>query len=251
MYRPTHAKDYNNRRMSFCYLIFAVVFLVALGRGTTLANYVSSLEMYCSDVDSDGAHEEDYDIGDTLCVSVGDTVYFCARCNHGENPDHEDLDWSWDFGCGHSDSDWSPCGCSENPDDLDEHTSHTYSLSEAGEYCPKIIVEVQNENGSERDMNVHVHVVEVYKIQYNDPIHGYTDITGTLYVKKGTTVTFKAVEYPSPYWPSGKPVWGGEASSTPDESTTANVTFDTASTSSTDYKTVTVQCGNTKSLMAS
>ena len=55
-------------------------------------------------------------------------------------------------------------------------------------------------------------VVQVDKIQYSDPINGYTDVSGTLYVHAGTAVTFKAIPFPSDAsWPSGKPVWGGTA----------------------------------------
>lgn len=86
-------------------------------------------------------------------------------------------------------------------------------------------------------------VVEVDKLQYNDPDTGYTDISGTLYVHTGTTVTFKAIPNPSgASWPSGKPVWGGEASGT---GSTKAVTFDTLSSSTSDYKTVWAECGNT------
>ncbi len=203
MFGHTNDKDYNNRRISFCYLIFAVVFLVVLSRGTTMACNVSSLEMFCSDEDSDGAHDEDYDENDTLYVSVGDTVYFCARCNHGYNPDHEDLEWEWEFGCGHSGDDDSNCGCSENPDDLDEHTSHTYGASEAGEYDPTI--EVDLDGGSSRYANVHVHVVKVNEVYWNTE----DDPTGHVYIPQeyATILYLGARPYPSGLWPDDEPDW--------------------------------------------
>lgn len=91
-------------------------------------------------------------------------------------------------------------------------------------------------------------VVTVDRIQYDDPDTGYTDISGTLYVHIGTTVTFKAIKEPtSASWPSGKPVWGGSAGASGTGETKA-VTFDTTSTSTTDYKTVTAECGNTETV---
>ena len=90
-----------------------------------------------------------------------------------------------------------------------------------------------------------VTVVKVDKIQYNDPDSGYTDVTGTLYVMKGTTVTFKAIPDPSgASWPSGKPVWGGTSGASGTGST-KDVTFNTKSSSTADFKTVTAECGNT------
>lgn len=90
-----------------------------------------------------------------------------------------------------------------------------------------------------------VTVVKVDKLQYNDPNTGYTNISGTLYVYQGTTVTFKAIpDPPSASWPSGKPVWGGSSGAS-GTGTTKTLTFSTASTSTSDYKTVTAECGNT------
>ncbi len=96
-------------------------------------------------------------------------------------------------------------------------------------------------------------VVEVASpLQYKIGSGAYANVTGTIIVVKGTTVDFKAFSSPSGVtWPSGKPVWGGTsgASGTGDNTTLGeskkSVTFDTASTSSTDYKTVTAECGNT------
>jgi len=90
-----------------------------------------------------------------------------------------------------------------------------------------------------------VTIVKVDKLQYNDPNDGYTDISGTLYVHTGTTVTFKAIPDPcDASWPSGKPVWGGTSGASGTGETTP-VTFNTLSSSTTDYNTVTATCGNT------
>ena len=92
-----------------------------------------------------------------------------------------------------------------------------------------------------------VTVVKVDKIQYYDPDNGYTDFTGNLYVCVGVTVTFKAIKKPSTSsWPSGKPVWGGTCGASGSGETT-DVTFGTLSSTLTDYKTVTAECGNTHS----
>ena len=90
-----------------------------------------------------------------------------------------------------------------------------------------------------------VTVVAVDKIQYNDPDSGYVDAPGTLYVMKGTTVTFKAIPDPAgAAWPDEKPAWGGSSGASGTGATKA-VTFDTTSSTKTDYRTVTAECGNT------
>jgi hypothetical protein len=91
-----------------------------------------------------------------------------------------------------------------------------------------------------------VTAVEVDKIQYLDPEFGYTDISATLYVHKGTTVTFKAMPNPSDAsWPSGKPVWGGTAGAS-GPGLTVQVAFNTLSSNSSDYKTVWAECGTSR-----
>ena len=98
-------------------------------------------------------------------------------------------------------------------------------------------------------------IVGVENIEYNDPDTGYTlidpiqDLASALYVHKGTTVTFKAVlDPPGTSWPSGKPVWGGTSGAS-GTGETKQVTFNTLSSNyvpgDPDYKTVTVECGNT------
>ncbi len=89
-----------------------------------------------------------------------------------------------------------------------------------------------------------VTVVKVDKVQYQSGAN-WVDISGTLYVMQGTTVTFKAIPAPAAAsWPNGKPVWGGTAGATGTGSTKA-VTFNTKSSNTTDFKTVTAKCGNT------
>lgn len=92
-------------------------------------------------------------------------------------------------------------------------------------------------------------IVEVDWVQYLDPDTGYTNIQSSpdfpLYVRKGTTVTFKAIPNPSgASWPSGKPVWGGSSGASGTGETTT-VTFNTLSSTLSDYKTVTAECSNT------
>ena len=97
-----------------------------------------------------------------------------------------------------------------------------------------------------KSTNVQVTVVGVDKLQYRIGSGQYQDVPDPLYVAKGTTVDFKALKDPSdaPQWPSGKPVWGGSSGGSGTGETTS-VAFNTASTSSIDYKTVTAECGNT------
>ena len=88
----------------------------------------------------------------------------------------------------------------------------------------------------------------VQKIQYNDPSDGYVDVAGTLYVLKGTKVTFKAIpDQLNAKFCDGEPEWGGNAGAT-GTGETKDVTFDTLSTSLTDYKTVTVTGGQTSTV---
>jgi len=84
----------------------------------------------------------------------------------------------------------------------------------------------------------------VSKLQYQNN-SGFNDISGTLYGLKGTTVTFKAIPNPESFvWPSGKPVWGGTAGAT-GTGGSASVTFNTVSSGTSDFKTVTANYGNT------
>ena len=100
--------------------------------------------------------------------------------------------------------------------------------------------------GKTFDDKINITVVKVNKVQYyDDYTSSYIDMPNPLYVVKGQSVLLKAIKDPSDAsWPSGKPVWGGTAGlSGIGEQKVLNVT--TVSSSSTDYKTVTVECGNT------
>lgn len=84
----------------------------------------------------------------------------------------------------------------------------------------------------------------VAKVQFQLAGGAFQDIPTTgLYVHKGTTVTFKAIPDPSTAaWPQGSPVWSGTSGAAGTGETCA-VTFNTASTSMSDYATVTASCG--------
>ncbi|HKQ53960.1 MAG TPA: hypothetical protein VJT74_16410 [Pyrinomonadaceae bacterium] len=83
----------------------------------------------------------------------------------------------------------------------------------------------------------------VQKIQYQSDT-GFVDITGTLYVLKGTTVTFKAVPNPSyATWPAGKPTWDGTSGAT-GSGETNTVTFNTVSKRLNNDLTVTARTTN-------
>ncbi|MDY7011783.1 MAG: hypothetical protein SVV80_13680, partial [Planctomycetota bacterium] len=84
-----------------------------------------------------------------------------------------------------------------------------------------------------------VTVVKVDKIQYQSG-ENWIDVSETLYVSIGTTVTFKAIPDPAAAsWPGGKPVWGGTSGAS-GTGETKDVTFNAVGN-----KTVTAECGNT------
>ncbi|MDD5676695.1 MAG: hypothetical protein PHW60_01730 [Kiritimatiellae bacterium] len=87
-------------------------------------------------------------------------------------------------------------------------------------------------------------VVGMQSLQYKIGTNSLTDMPDTLYVCKDTTVNFKAIKVPdSAPWPGGKPVWGDVVSGSGVDSN--SYTFSTISTSATDYKVVSAECGNT------
>jgi len=89
---------------------------------------------------------------------------------------------------------------------------------------------------------------KIDELQYNAPDSGYTEVTDTLYVYKGESISFKAIpdSCKDPF-PNDKPVWSVSWNPTGEwTGDTKEFTFDTVSSSPTDYKTVTVECGNTK-----
>jgi hypothetical protein len=89
-----------------------------------------------------------------------------------------------------------------------------------------------------------IRVVKVGGVQNSKPGTGYVNVPDPLYVAKGTTVTFKAIPSPSnPVWPPDTPQWSGSSGAS-GTGCTKDVAFNTVSYSSTDYKTVTVACGN-------
>ena len=81
--------------------------------------------------------------------------------------------------------------------------------------------------------------VPVQKIQYQEPGSStFTDISGTLYVLKDTSVTFKAIPNPATAtFPNGTPVWSGTSGAI-GTGQTKSVTFSSTSSSTNDYKTV-------------
>ncbi|HXM47985.1 MAG TPA: hypothetical protein VN956_08950 [Pyrinomonadaceae bacterium] len=83
----------------------------------------------------------------------------------------------------------------------------------------------------------------IARIQYQSS-SGYVDVSATLFVLKGTSVTFNAVPNPAnAQFASGKPVWSGSSGASGTGQTTS-VTFNTASSSTNDFKTVTASAGN-------
>gem|GEM_PF-2613219 len=80
--------------------------------------------------------------------------------------------------------------------------------------------------------------------QYKIGTNAWADMSDPLYVCSNSTVCFKATKIPTiAGWPSGKPVWGGVVSGSGKQ--TNSYTFNSISTSTSDYKIVTAECGNT------
>lgn len=79
-----------------------------------------------------------------------------------------------------------------------------------------------------------------------DPVGGgYVDVSGTVYVLVGQSVTFRATPTPiGSGFPVGKPVWSGSSGAS-GSAETVSVAFATVSGSTSDYQTVTATCGNT------
>jgi len=80
----------------------------------------------------------------------------------------------------------------------------------------------------------------VEKIQYKEPGSSvFSDIGGTLFILKGSVVSFKAIPSPSSStFPSGLPTWGGTSGAS-GTGETISITFSTSSVNATDFKTVT------------
>lgn len=86
-------------------------------------------------------------------------------------------------------------------------------------------------------------IPRVGKVQYQSDSN-YVDVSGTLYVLKGTSVTFKAVPDPSnTTFASGRPVWSGSSGASGTGETTS-VTFNNVSSNTSDYKTVVATSSN-------
>ena len=88
-------------------------------------------------------------------------------------------------------------------------------------------------------------VVGVQKIQYQGPNNSsFADVVSPFYVLKGTAVTFKAIPSPTTAtFPSGQPVWSGSSGAT-GSGATKSVTFNSVSSSTSDFKTVQASAGN-------
>jgi hypothetical protein len=97
----------------------------------------------------------------------------------------------------------------------------------------------------DEDKTVTGNFVTIDRIQYNNGTE-YADVPNPLYVMKGDSVSFKAIPNPEDAtWPQGKPEWGGTSGAS-GTGGTKSVTFNTVSSSSADYKTVTAECGATR-----
>ena len=84
------------------------------------------------------------------------------------------------------------------------------------------------------------------QLQYKIGTNSWSDMPDPLYVCSNSTVCFKATKIPTnAAWPSGKPVWTFEGQSGGSGMEENSHIFTTVSSSISDYKLVTAECGNT------
>lgn len=231
----TKLREHNARNLIF--LVFSFVMFAPVFVQNAPACCVTDADIWAGKTQGE-ANAKSNPPDTPIYICKGQTAYFYAECSAQADPKHRQLKWTYTFG----DSDSTIHYTAYN--DYDDTASHTYTSADA--YTVTVTVERVGvpECGSKSD-TCKVTVVEVDKIQYDDPDSGWTDITGTLYVMYGTSVQFKAIPNPSgASWPSGKPVWGGTSGASGTGETTL-VTFYSMSSSTSDYKTITAECGNT------
>jgi hypothetical protein len=181
-------------------------------------------------------------------VPVGSTVSF-----HGYDYSY-DPDNGEPYGEGNGITEWWWDVCDEYWNGIEiglSGSTTSYPFTEPGHYYVELWVKGDDGEDDwtpdESGVWVEIYVVEVDHIEYNDPDNGYVTCPNPLYIHKGTTVTFKALPNPSgASWPSGKPQWKLNGSPIGDPGDTEiPITFNTVSSSTSDYKTVKAECGNT------
>ncbi|MGH7214723.1 MAG: hypothetical protein ACREIT_08165, partial [Tepidisphaeraceae bacterium] len=118
--------------------------------------------------------------------------------------------------------------------------SKTVTLS--GEALGAVAINAEAQDAEEASVNAEVIPPTVVKLQWQTDGE-FADVTGTITITKGTSITFKAIPSPSTAtWPSGNPTWSGSSGAS-GSGETKSITFNTLSTNSSDYKTVTASCG--------
>ncbi len=199
------------------------------------------------------ATEAEEDRLSSIDIPIGDIAYFYATCSVDANPEELGINWEFDLDGDGSYDDYSTSTLYDSGDEY-LHVSFDYGSYYQADHYHDVKVQACLDDQTDNWIALleteycEVDVVKVDRIQYNDPDTGYTDISGTLYVHKGTTVTFKALTDPNAsVWPSGKPVWGGTAGASGTGSI-EYVTFNTLSSSTSDTKTVTARCGDTETV---
>ncbi|MCP4612639.1 MAG: hypothetical protein GY845_28400 [Planctomycetes bacterium] len=222
---------------SYRKLIAAFAILIALGIvGTAIATYYPHTPI--TDVSITGTLSN----GDSVAISSNHTM----TCTTSTDTDKI---WScgWHYPNDPVTHTWS------GPGTFNPTTGTSVTWTSPSTTGNKTITVTANDsplyNETAKTDSITVKVVKVDKLQYYCYVSAqWVDITGTLYVHDGDFVEFKAIPDPSgASWPSGKPVWGGEASGT---GSTTSVTFSTLSTSTSDYKTVTAECGSGNTVAA-
>ena len=142
-----------------------------------------------------------------------------------------DITYFWDFGDGSGDSTTS--------------TTINHSYSSPGVYDVSVYANCNCFNDQPMYM-LQTYVVKIDSISGRGKTSDTDspDTTKTIFIMKGSIVTFTAAKTPSSApWPDGKPSWSGSSGAS-GSGETITVTFDTVSSSKTDYKTIEAECGN-------
>ena len=104
--------------------------------------------------------------------------------------------------------------------------------------------------GTSKQTNIVVSV-GVKRIEYEDPDQpgGWATNSGTLYIYKADTVTFRAIPDPTnAAWPGGWPQWS-RGGTTAGAGESKSFGFNSVSASATNYQTITARCGTSSNSM--
>ena len=194
-----------------------------------------------------------------IVVAKGETVQFTFSAADSSPPSASSLpgepptpcpisgpNWSWQAGAGSGSTvSVAPPGTASSVTvnaSFSNVGTYTLSATATASYTDSPCTHNYTGGGSG---SVEVQVVDIDVLQYQNPSGSWLSLPNPMYVLAGSTLAIRAVPTPgNSIFPSGKPVWGGSSGASGSTDATS-VTFSSASTSSSDYKTVTCTCGST------